>query len=63
MRRGVFQEYEEGDGARVYRLRWVDEVSLSPEDVARVEFIRYLVCKGRLNEGFGSSRGADRSTQ
>ncbi len=51
MRRGVFQEYEEGDGTRVFRLRWVEEANLTPEELARSEFIRYLVRRGKLNEG------------
>ncbi len=51
MRRGVFEEYESQDGGRIYRLRWVDEVDLSQEDVSRGNFIRFLIRQGKLSEG------------
>jgi len=50
MRRGVFEEYEAEDGGRIYRLRWVEEVTLSQEEMARGNFMRYLISKGRLGE-------------
>ncbi len=51
MRRGVFDEYEGKDGARVYRLRWVEEPDLSPEELARGRFIQYRISRGKLSEG------------
>jgi len=50
MRRGVFEEYEAEDGRRIYRLRWVEEVTLSREEMERGNFIRYLISQGRLSE-------------
>ena len=50
MRRGVFEEYEAEDGRRIYRLRWVEEVTLSREEMERGNFIRYLISHGRLSE-------------
>ena len=54
MRRGVFQEYEQGDGARVFRLRWVDEIELTQEEMARGKFIQFLIGEGRLSESLTS---------
>ncbi len=51
MRRGVFEAYEREDGRRIYRIRWVDEVALSQEEVRRGNFIRYLINQGKLSEG------------
>jgi hypothetical protein len=50
MRRGVFEEYQADDGRRIYRLRWVEEVKLSQEEIARSNFIRYLISQGKLSE-------------
>jgi hypothetical protein len=52
MRRGVFEEYQGEDGGRIYRLRWVEDVELSQEEIARGEFIRYLIRQGKLGEQY-----------
>ncbi len=50
MQRGVFEQHENRDGTRVYRLRWVEAVELAPEELARARFIQYLISQGRLSE-------------
>ncbi len=55
MRRGVFEEHEYQDGRRVFRLRWVEEVELTPEEQARGEFIRFLISRGKLSEQPGEA--------
>ena len=50
MRRGVFDEYQMDDGRRIYRLRWVEEVDLTQDEIDRGNFIRYLIRRGKLGE-------------
>ncbi len=50
MRRGVFEEHEFGNGRRVFRLRWVEDLALTPEEMARGRFIQFLITRGRLSE-------------
>lgn len=61
MRRGDF-EYSGDDGDQpVFRIRWLDEDSvdtctgLTPEEMQRGLFIRYLIQSGRVSEGLTSA--------
>lgn len=51
MRRGAFEECDGEGDQRNFRLKWGEEVHrLTTSEVSHAKFIRYLICRGKLNE-------------
>jgi hypothetical protein len=51
MRRGRFERHGNPDDGFVFRVRWdAEPVPPTPEELRRLEFLRYLVQSGRLSE-------------
>jgi hypothetical protein len=47
---GRFDRQDDNDDTPVYRLRWIDENSLTEDETRRLEFTRFLIRRGKLNE-------------